>query len=91
MSKTEKFKEEKKFNIRRKEGRKNQSKGDKFCELFLQKESNGDYWVSVIGKNGEKRSDVKVQVTVYHPWFIKGKKVKPITLITDKDGRVKLG
>jgi hypothetical protein len=85
MSKTEKFKEEKKFNIR------NQSKGDKFCELFLQKESNGDYWVSVIGKNGEKRSDVKVQVTVYHPWFIKGKKVKPITLITDKDGRVKLG
>lgn len=77
MSKTEKFKEEKKFNIR------NQSNSEKFCELFLQKESNGDYWVSLLGKNGEKRSDVKIQVNIYHPWFIKGKKVKPITLITD--------
>jgi len=32
-----------------------------------------------------------VQVRIYHPWFIKGKKLKPVTLTTDKDGRIKLG
>jgi hypothetical protein len=69
----------------------NQSKGNKFCDLFLQKEVNGEFWVSLLGKNGECRPNIKIQVNIYHPWFIKGKKVKPITLISDKDGRIKLG
>jgi hypothetical protein len=69
----------------------NQYKGNKFCELFLQKEVNGDFWVSVLGKNGEPRSNIKVQIDVVHPWFVNGGQMKPVTLTSDKDGRVKLG
>lgn len=44
----------------------------------------------MLGKNGEARPDVNLQVTVMHKWF-NGDPERQIVLTTDKEGRVTLG
>jgi hypothetical protein len=56
------------------------------------RKENGEYNVYVLGKNGEARPDVNLQVQVMHKWFMRdGGMGQEHVLTTDKDGRVKLG
>ena len=61
------------------------------CDIFLKKE-NGEYFLSVNGKNGEARPDVNLNVQVMHKWFVSNSNTpKEHQLTTDKEGRIKLG
>jgi len=58
-------------------------------ELFLRKEG-GEYFIYLLGKNGEPRSNVNIKIKVMHRKFIKFGEVNEV-LTTDKEGKVKLG
>jgi hypothetical protein len=54
------------------------------------KKANGKYEVSFLGRNGEPAAKQKVNLTFKHRLY-KGKKTLTTSLITDKNGSVKLG
>lgn len=56
------------------------------------RKEKGSYNVYVLGKNGEPRSDVNVQLDIMHKWLTQGSgDGTKVVLTTDKDGKVKLG
>ena len=61
------------------------------CELFMRKE-NSSYNIYVLGKNGEPRPDVNLNVSIIHKWMgaLNGA-ATDLVLTTDKEGKVKLG
>jgi hypothetical protein len=83
---TQKFTAARSFNVQ------TQANSFNMCDLFLKKEGV-DYFVQVLGKNGEPRPDVALQFNLIHKWFnpMNGYNPGNIQLTTDKDGRVKLG
>ena len=50
-----------------------------------------EYNVYVLGKNGEPRSEINLQVGLMHKWNASRSSPSEIVLTTDKEGRVKLG
>ena len=59
-------------------------------ELYLRKEK-GEFYIYLLGKNGEPKSSVNVNVRFAHPHLIDNNDMKKIVLKTDKEGKVKLG
>lgn len=59
-------------------------------DIFLRKE-NGEYYAYLLGKNGEARPKVNLQIVLMHIYQIKTQKENKIVLTTDKEGKVKLG
>ena len=61
------------------------------CELYMRKEGK-EYNVYVLGKNGEPRSEINLQVGLMHKWNAsRSSHQSEIVLTTDKEGRIKLG
>ncbi len=73
------FTEKKTFKLQTK------TQGKSFCELFLKKTPEGEHHVYVIGKNGEKRPEVKLAMNILHKWFCQdySEKGQKVVLITD--------
>ena len=59
-------------------------------ELYLRKE-NGEYSLYLFGKNGEPKPKVSINVYLAHLYMMKESIEKKINMITDQEGRVKLG
>ena len=59
-------------------------------ELYLRKE-NQDYYLYLLGKNGEPQSKVNVSLKVIHLEMFRQSESKIIPLISDKEGKIKLG
>jgi hypothetical protein len=57
----------------------------------MKRTQDGDHLVYVLGKNGERRPDVKLKVNIKHKWFYLSGKNPQINLTTDKEGKVNLG
>ena len=57
------------------------------CELYLKKIKD-DYFVYLLGKNGEAKPKVSVNVSCQHKRYPDRKNAQ---LVTDSNGRVKLG
>ena len=59
------------------------------ADLYLKKKDQ-NYYIYVLGKNGEPKEKVSVEVTLHHSIYSYLNLPKDI-LITDSDGKVKIG
>lgn len=57
-------------------------------DIYLRKE-NGDYYLYLLGKNGEPKKNVNVTIKMVHRKL--GLKENTTNITTDKNGKIKLG